>query len=209
MTTTLTTLEERLRSLLMDAGSAVWDAAALAEAIRLALGEYALAGKVPVSLAGLDGATETTLNPLHDAAIVWGAAAYAALARAVDRAESFTLGSRAADLKAWGDQRLSEFKAMLGALFPGYLIAASGGAGADPAKTAAEIALLGARTTALSGDETRAAAAAVREEQKRASEAQERADEAARLAGLRNTNNPAWGAWADDAPSLDGVITGG
>lgn len=155
---TLATMLTRVRDGLMDSGSQVWTDGALTESIRLALGEYRLAGEVDVTLQGLDLAAATTLPAAHESLIVWGGLAYAALARAVDRAESFELGSESAELKAWGDKRLQEFKAMLGVVFPGYLVVLSGSSdgstGADPAKTAAEIALLTAQTAAANGQAT-------------------------------------------------------
>lgn len=200
MTTTLSSLTTRVQAALMDSGAAVWDAGTVTEGIRLAVGEYGLAGKAAVTVSGLDGAGETTLPALHDSLIVWGAAGYAAQARSIDRAESFEIGSEAVDLKAWGDQRLKEFRGMLGFVFPGYLVvASSSSSGEDPAKVAAEVALLGAQadltaaqTAAATGQESRAAAAATLA-------AADRAAEAARLAGLRSSTagKPA-GTWAND-----------
>ncbi len=186
----LSSFLERIRALLMDSGGLIWDDAALVEALRLALGEYSLAGNAPVTLAGLDGASVTNLPELHAALIVWGAAAYAALARAVDRAEAFQTNSAAADLKSWGDQRLKEFKTTLAMLFPGYLAALTSGSAADPLKTAAEVALLNAQAQAASGAEARAAAAAQQA-------AADRAAEASRLAGLHSAAENPWGSWSE------------
>lgn len=146
---TLSSLLTRVRALLMDDAAQIWSDAALSEALRLALGEYNLRAPDPAALEGLDGAAATTLSATHETALVWGAAAYAALARAVDRAESFQAGGEFKDLNAWGEARLKEFKLILAALFPA---AVSGGAPSA---------------------------------------------EAARLAGLRTTTNPAWGTWND------------
>ncbi len=203
MASTLTSLSTRVNTYLMDTSNQVWDAATITEGMRLALGEYGLAGNAAVSLSGLDGAALTTLPANHDTVIVLGGAAYAALAQAADRADGARLGTAGAEFKTWGEARLREFKAMLGVIFPGYLAvlaAGSGtgsGSGADPAKTAAEVALLGAQTTlasaqaaAASGQEGRAAAAA-------AQAAADKAAEAARVSDLRTASNPAWGNWAD------------
>jgi hypothetical protein len=134
----------------MDTGAKVWDTATVTEGIRLAIGEYSLANKAAVTLQGLDAAPATTLNALHDTVIVWGAAAYAALSRTVDRADTYQdTGDAPAALKSWGDTRLREFKGMLGFLFPDYLVTisagGSSGGGEDPTKVAAEVALLEAQ----------------------------------------------------------------
>lgn len=208
MASTLTTISDRVEQTLMDTANLIWDTAALTEGIRSAIGEYNTAAlvddgtAVAVTLNGLDSASATTLPAVHDTVIVWGAGAYCVQARAVDRADSYQLGSDPDKLKAWGDARLREFKIMLGAIFPKYLASAissgAGGGTVDPAKTAAEIALLtaqaglaGAQDAHTDGQESREAAAA-------AQAAADRAAEAARLADLRTASNAAWGSWADD-----------
>lgn len=198
MTITLTTMTARVRALLVDSGAQLWSDAALTEGIRMALGEYRLAGNADVTLEGLDGAAATSFDPLHDGLFVLGGAAYAAVSRAVSPAERIENPGGAA-IKAWGDQRLKEFKAMLCALFPGYLAAVTLGdiSGADPARQAAEIALLTAQANhtqalaaAASGQESRAAAAA-------AQASQDRGDEVTRLAGLRAAIVTPWGVWTE------------
>ncbi|HEX9107427.1 MAG TPA: hypothetical protein VF832_09365 [Longimicrobiales bacterium] len=198
MSSTLTTLRARARTLLMDASGAIWDDAALEEGLRLALGEYQLAAARAVTLAGLDGAAVTSLDAQHDLLLVLGGAAYAALARAVDRAESVELGAQAADLKTWGEARLREFKAMLCVVYPSYRPALGGALDtADPARQSAEIALLSAQTSltqaqsaAATGEESRAAGAA-------SQSAADRASEAARLADLRKVLVTPWGRWEE------------
>lgn len=188
----------RVRDLMADGDQVIYPDQACTEAIRLALGEYNLAARVTdetaalVTIQNLDSAAATTLPGEHESMIVWGAAAYAAQARAVDRVDVQDGGKESAAAKAWGDSRLREFKGMLGAVFPGYLaVLASGGSGSgeeDPAKVAAEIALLTAQAGHLNGQESREAAAA-------AQRAQDRIDEAARLADLRASVNSPWGTW--------------
>ncbi len=189
---TLISLLARVRSVLMDLNAQIWTDGVITEGLRLAVGEYALASAAPASLEGLDGASASSFPAGHESMLVWGAAAYAALARAVDRAESFQPGGEAGDLKTWGDARLREFKSMLGVAFPGYRMALAGSSGGssgdDPGKIAAETALLQAQAAAVNGQESRAAAAAD-------AAAQARIDEAARLADLRNAGNAPWGAW--------------
>jgi hypothetical protein len=119
---TLASLLARVRVVLMNSGAAAqpWEETVLAEAVRQAVAEYQLAGAGAVTLSGLDGAAETSLDGLHESLIVWGAGGYAALSRAVLRAESFQLGSEAGQLSAWGTARLAEFRLMLAAVFPTY-----------------------------------------------------------------------------------------
>jgi hypothetical protein len=195
----LTTAIERVRGLLDDAGAPmVWTDAGITAAIRQAVGEYGFAGEAAVTLQGLDGAASTSLPAVHFAAVCWGSAGYAVLSRAIDQVDAFRLGAPSDDLRAWGEQRLREYKAMLGVVFPGYLVViAAGSEGQDPAKTAAEVGLLGAQSllTAaqavnVEGIEARAAAAA-------AEVAAEKAAEAARLADLRSAGGDPWGQWKD------------
>jgi hypothetical protein len=204
--TSLSSLQTRVKALLMDTQARSWDSDTLTESIRLALGEYALAGGSAVTVSELDGAEATTLNALHESPLVLGAAAYAALARAVDWADSAQLGSESGQLKAWGDQRLHEFKAMLGRIFPGYWAPLSGsgalsgsgtGEGADPGKLAAEVALLTAQALLTQaqaghteGEESRAAATA-------GARTAWDAAEAARLAQLHESASAPWGSWID------------
>lgn len=193
----------RVRALMADGSQTIYATQACTEAIRLALGEYNLAALVTdetavlVAIQNLDGAVATTLPAEHESLLVLGGAAYAALARAVERSDVQDGGKESAAVKAWGDARLREFKGMLGAVFPGYLAVlvsgGDGGSGDDPAKTAAEIALMAAQTNHLNGQESREAAAA-------AQRAQDRIDEAARLADLRAGGSP-WGKWENDHSS--------
>jgi hypothetical protein len=126
MTTTLDTLIERVGVFLMDGANRIWDAQVLAECVRLAVGAYNLAlescaggGAVtPVTLAGLDGAEQTTLPASHAGLVVLGAAGFAALARSADRSESYQLNSEAGDLYRWGGDQLAQFLAGLGQLYP-------------------------------------------------------------------------------------------
>jgi hypothetical protein len=189
MASSLTSLSTRVSALLMDSANLIWPAAAITEGIRSAIGEYGTAGKSAVTLDGLDSASSTTLPAVHDTVIVVGAAGYAAAARAADRAESFQLGSESAELKTWADKRLSEFRGMLGFIFPGYLVStSSSGGGTDAGLITAQIGLLNAQADATSGQESRAAAAAVRE-------AVDKAAEAARKTDLRETSNSPFATW--------------
>lgn len=132
MSATLASMLARVRDLLADSGADLWMDASLTEALRLALGEYNLAAQIdapagPLTvLQGLDGALETSLPAAHESLLVWGAAAWAAQGRAVDRAGLQDGGAESQVFKAWGDARLGEFKAMLAALFPGYRAALHG-----------------------------------------------------------------------------------
>lgn len=207
MASTLASITDRVEQTLADTSNVIWAAAAITEGIRSAMGEYNAAQLIDqptataVTLNGLDGAAVTTLPESYDTVIVWGAAAYCAQSRAIDRADSYQLGAKMESLKGWSDQRLRDFKAMLGAIFPTYLTAvagSSGGASMDPALTAAQIAKLGAETASLTGIESRAAAAAV-------AAAAAILAEAARVNGLRVSTNAGWGEWEDeDANEFEG-----
>ncbi len=207
MASTLASLSDRVEQTLVDNSNVIWPALAITEGIRSALGEYNLAGKIDdptftaLTIQNLDTAPATTLPAEHDTVIVWGAAGYCVQARAVDRIDSYQLGSKSADLKAWGDARLKEFKAMLSGIFPKYLaIASTSSGGADPALTAAQIALLTAQAAKTDAD---TAATTGQEGRSVANAAHRAADEAAEVTrrdDIRTeaTNKP-WGSWADDS----------
>lgn len=121
MSASLVDLMLRVRAALHDSPGLVYDSTTLEEAIRQALSVYMLsAGSLTVTLAGLDGAVETTLPALHESLLVRGAAAYAAQARAAEQA------GRAADgaavnspaLVAWADECLKEFHQLMALVFP-------------------------------------------------------------------------------------------
>ncbi|MBN1370523.1 MAG: hypothetical protein JW987_01075 [Anaerolineaceae bacterium] len=103
----------RVRNLLIESGTAIWTDAIITEGIRLAVGEAALRKVQPFTLAGLDGAGSTTLPAVLESALVVGGAAYAVLARSVDRAEQFELANEAPTLTAWGEARLADWRRML------------------------------------------------------------------------------------------------
>lgn len=109
----LSTTISRVRSLLMESGTAIWTDAVITEGIRLAVGEAGLRKAQPLTLAGLDGAGSTTLPAVLESALVVGGAAYAVLARAADRAEQFELANEAGTLAAWGEARLADWRVML------------------------------------------------------------------------------------------------
>lgn len=120
MSASLNSLIPRVRASLHDSPGLVYDSTTVEEAIRQALAVYMLsAGSLSVTLAGLDGAAETTLPALHESLVVCGAAAYAAQARAAEqasRAESDLPNNPT--LTAWADERLKEFHQLLALVFP-------------------------------------------------------------------------------------------
>lgn len=124
MTTTLTSIIISAAIVLSDSANAVFDTAALTEAVRLALGELNLAretaGLAPAALSGLAGAAETTLSPSHDSLLVTGACAYAASSRSAGSAESFTPGSDPEAHRRWAESAFTAFRVMLDALYPTY-----------------------------------------------------------------------------------------
>jgi hypothetical protein len=63
------------------------------------------------TLAGLDGASTTTLNAMEKSALVFGAAGYCAVALAVDKVDKVTIGRGASEeLRKWGWARVMEFR---------------------------------------------------------------------------------------------------
>lgn len=179
-------LTGRMRSFLMDQGAVqLWSEADLLGAARLALGEFSVRAGSQQRLEGLDGAAATSLGATAEGTLLLGACAYAALSRAVDRAENYELANESADLRVWAEKALEDFRALLERLYP--VAGAEGSAAWQSADNAAKLARLQLEIDA------RAAA-------QRAAEAREDAAKAAedtRLAGLRTTLNPAWGEWSE------------
>ena len=70
------------------------------------------------TLSGLDGAGATTLPTLAEGLLVVGAAAYAATARAVDRAESYDLANEAEGVNTWAVKEFASFRGMLERMYP-------------------------------------------------------------------------------------------
>jgi len=120
VTATLETICARLEQALADAEGLVWPAAALQEAVHLALDEYNLAAGAPCTLAGLDGAAETTLPEGHESIVIIGAAGYAAGMRGVERVEGFDPEGESPALLEWAQTRLGEFRRLLALVFPGF-----------------------------------------------------------------------------------------
>lgn len=215
MTLTLTDALTRLRALLVDSGSVgVWSEETLTAGLRQALAEASLAaaadcaGEVVFTLAGLDGAGETSLPARLEGLLCWGAAGYAAVVLGLEELGRQRLLPQGIPLREWGEQRLKEFRFMLAAEFPAYAPAAGlpGCAAApDPARAAAETALLEAQSARAAAEAELAAAqaahAAGQEQRAAAAAAQSALDrqaEAARQAMLRAqaAANP-WGRWED------------
>jgi len=117
MSVTASDLRDRLEFLLMDMQNLTWDANVLDEGLRQALAQLSLATGQPVSVAGLDGAAETTLSSGDEALIVLGAAGFAALSRMAGASARLGLSGAAADrLLAWGRTQLARFDLCLAAV---------------------------------------------------------------------------------------------
>lgn len=117
MSTDLTTLDARVRAALGDPQGLIYDAAALEAALLSALSALNTAGATseqprPYTVAGLDGAAETSLPDELVELLVRGAAAQAALSRAMGRSEGYspTLAVPAAQL-AWARAEQAAFEA--------------------------------------------------------------------------------------------------
>jgi hypothetical protein len=102
----------------MDSGSLSWADADLQEGIRLSLAEISLRAGEGYTLSGLDGAGATTLPTLAEGLLVLGAAAYAATARAVDRAESYDLANEAEGVNTWAVKEFVSFRLLLERMYP-------------------------------------------------------------------------------------------
>jgi hypothetical protein len=108
----------RTRLLLMESGTAIWADADLQGAIQLALGEISLYAGQALTLNGLDSAVSTTVPAILESALVVGSAGYAAAARAEDQAEQFELANESATSATWSSARLTDFRSMLGKVYP-------------------------------------------------------------------------------------------
>lgn len=83
-----------LQTLLMDSGAKSWDLPTLDAALRLALMDLSRVSGAALTLQDLDEAHETTLSTLDRGALLLGASAYAARARALDLSEKAALGEK-------------------------------------------------------------------------------------------------------------------
>ncbi len=119
----LATWLDQTRAALGGAMGADWEDGILKAALRLALGEYSIASGQTVTLAGLDGAPETTL-PLADRSLVMlGVLGYAAMTRSAAKL-AIPLANEPEDtsggnppLTAWGKEVLAAFRSGMAAIF--------------------------------------------------------------------------------------------
>lgn len=112
------TILARVRVLVMDGSSLIWSDSDLQAGIRLALQELNLRGGTTQTLKDLDGAAATTLAANLEGVLAVGSAAYAARARAVDRAEAYELANEGAALGAWAEGQAQAFEKLLEVLYP-------------------------------------------------------------------------------------------
>jgi len=101
MAANLTVLTERLRVYLVDKGSLVWDDDLLHEAIRQALVDMQVVCPVSLTINGLDGALESTLDTGMETLLVRGAGGYAVEMRTIDRADSYELNQTGLEMAEW------------------------------------------------------------------------------------------------------------
>jgi len=114
MSLTLSTAKERVGVHLNDTGRLIWSETMLETALREALQAVGRALGEPLTLSGLDGASETTLPEDVEHILVTGAVAYALTFRASGRFED----ARAAEslpqaLGDWASAHMARFQAML------------------------------------------------------------------------------------------------
>lgn len=110
MAETLTTLTDRLEEFLADKTNKSWPTTALSECIQLSLYEVNRAAGATYTIDDLGGAAATTLPEDCISALLFGAAAYAAKNRTVDRMEKASLGEGPeTGLSDWGDWAEKQF----------------------------------------------------------------------------------------------------
>jgi hypothetical protein len=114
MTTTLATLRDWVELALGDPTNLIWSTATLDGAIRGALAEISGAAGTTLTLNGLDGATETTLEDRDTPLLVVGASAYALATRLSERIEEATPDREDLDdLAKHKDKAMANFQALL------------------------------------------------------------------------------------------------
>jgi len=113
--TTWTDLRQRLRALLSDPNGVLFSDALLEEAARRALAALdAAGGGLGWTLAGLNGAVETSLPAPEQEICLAGAGAAAVTLRALARAERFDLNeSIGGELAGWAERQQAQFDAAL------------------------------------------------------------------------------------------------
>ncbi len=126
MAETLASLTDRLEELLADKTNKSWSTDTLSECLQLALYEVNRAAGAAYTIDDLGGADATTLPDDCISALIFGAAAYAARNRAVDRMEKASLGEGPeAGLSDWGDWAEQQFVSRLQAIRKNTLAKAS------------------------------------------------------------------------------------
>jgi hypothetical protein len=114
--TDLTGIIEKTRTYLQDSGKLLWSDELLGEIVALALHAYNLAlnSSPLVVIAGLDGATETTLPASHEGMLIIGTVAYALAFYALNRDTVAQLDpGQAQRLEAAGTRWLDRYTTML------------------------------------------------------------------------------------------------
>ncbi|HPH96992.1 MAG TPA: hypothetical protein PKW33_20105 [Anaerolineaceae bacterium] len=114
MELTLNGFQTQLGLLLQDEAHLTWSMDELEAALRLALGEYNLSAPQPAALAGLDGASLTTLPAHHASLLLVGAAGFAAAGRST-RLSGLEQPPAGED---WSAAQLSAFRALLARALP-------------------------------------------------------------------------------------------
>lgn len=115
MTDDLEVLRSELSILLVDVANKGWDTDLLDQAIRIALADLGSVLGTAQTIAGLDGAEETTVETNDLGCLQIGAAAYAARARALDLSEKVSLGQGPqTTMVEYGRDMLAQFRVLLG-----------------------------------------------------------------------------------------------
>ena len=112
--TTLTGIEERVSTLLLDMTHLNFTLDVIDEGIRLALMDYSKASGQTETISGLDDAAVTSLPELDSGLIVLGAAGFAASAKGIDRKESFNLdGQISPQVQQLGERFLDRVRMLI------------------------------------------------------------------------------------------------
>jgi hypothetical protein len=115
MSSSYTSIEQRVSVLLADLTQLNYSSGLLEEGIRMAVREYSLASGMPETLSGLDSASQTSIPETDCGMIVLGAAGYTAACKTLDRKQQFNLEDRTPQaVTELGRRLLQRFDRLLG-----------------------------------------------------------------------------------------------
>jgi len=119
MAVTLASLITRVEDFVLDASNVKFTEANITDAIRQALADVSLAAGVVLTIDDLDSATDTTLPPRLEGALVCGAAGFLGLMRAGSRADwESQADAEPKRLAEWGQYWLKYFRGRVDDYYP-------------------------------------------------------------------------------------------